>query len=336
MNWVAIDIGSTDIKASVLDKKKTPVRLSFPMGGYFTTRLSAAVVITASGEIVVGDDAILYGVMNPELLITDWQNHPRKKDIYKALLVSISNAAKAHYGDDAIAAVILHNRVEDKDLIKAGKEIFSDVQSISSSIAFVKTISTIKSGLTIIADFGAKSFKVSIIENGEQKSSTYNSDLGFQKLDVESLIDSVQWDALNNVETSLYGLMIQKVKIALNSASPCVLPYKTKATESVINNEYERCMTTYFYQCFEECSNSLMAYSKTWNEVANIVFVGGGANSAIINSVFMRYMEGKGCALKSYNSTTKQFDTQYAATHCTIQMSWNSEDDIIGYGSSIL
>ncbi len=320
MNWVAIDIGSTDIKASVLDKKNTPIRLSFPMGGYFTTRLSAAVVITSSGEIVVGDDAILYGIMNPESLISDWQNHPIKKDIYKALLVSISNAAKVHYDDDAIAAVILYNRMEDEDLIKAGKEIFSEVQSIASSIAFVKTIPTIKSGLTIIADFGAKSFKVSIIENGEQKSSTYNSDLGFQKLDVESLIDSVQWDALNNVETSLYGLMIQKVKIALNSASPCVLPYKTKATESAINNEYKRCITTYLYQCFEECSSSLMAYSKTWNDVANIVFVGGGANSAIINSVFLRYMEGKGCALKSYNSTTKQFDTQYAATHIALQL----------------
>ena len=53
--------------------------------------------------------------------------------------------------------------------------------------------------------------------------------------------------------------------------------------------------------------------------------VGLISDSKIINGVFERYMQGQGCALKSYNVTNAQFDVQYAATHCAIQMPWLRE-----------
>ena len=41
MNWVAVDLGASTIKASVLDKSNKPVRLSYFMGDYATTLLSS-------------------------------------------------------------------------------------------------------------------------------------------------------------------------------------------------------------------------------------------------------------------------------------------------------
>lgn len=325
MNWVAIDIGSSEVKASVLDKKNTPVRLNYPTGGYYTTRLSSDVVIMASGEIVVGDDAMLLGVMNPSLLVSDWQHHSRKEDICKTFLSFVYNAAKKHYDDNAIGAVVLYERVEDERLIKVCKQIFAETKPMESSMVYAKAMPSIKSGVTVIADFGAQNFKVSILENGSQKSFTCNSDLGFRNLDLEFLIDSVQWDSLTDVESSLYGVLVQRAKVALNDGNPVVLPYETKIKGCAINNEYEKCMTTFLYQCFEECSNSLRACSKAWGDVTNVLFVGGGASSCIINGVFERYMQGQGCALKSYNVTNARFDVQYAATHCAIQMPWLRE-----------
>lgn len=320
MNWVAIDIGSSEVKASVLDIRNTPVRLNYPMGGYYTTRLSTEVVITDSGEIVVGDNARLLGVMSPGLLFPDWQHHSCRESIYKALLSFVYNAAREHYADNVIGAVVLYESVQDECLVKVCEQIFAEIKPMKSSTVFAKSTPGIKSGVTVVADFGAQSFKVSILEDGEQKLFMHNPDLGFRALDLDSLIDSVQWNNLTDVESSLYGLLIQKAKVALNRGNHFILPYETKLKGDAINNEYERCMTTYLYQCFEECSNSLHVCFKTWEDVTNILFVGGGANSNIIDSVFERYLQGKGYSLKSYNSTNKQFDTQYAATNCAIQM----------------
>lgn len=325
MNWVAINIGYSEVKASVLDKKNTPVRLNYPTSGYYTSRLSSDVVIMASGEIVVGDDAMLLGVMNPSLLVSDWQHHSRKEDICKALLSFVYNAAKKHYDNDVIGAVVLYERMKDECLIKTCEQIFAETKPMESSMVFAKAMPNIKSGVTVIADFGAQNFKVSILEDGAQKLFMCNPDLGFRNLDLEFLINLIQWDALTDAESSLYGLLIQKAKVALNRGNPVVLPYETKIKGCAINNEYEKCMTPFLYQCFEECSNSLHVYSKTWGDVTNILFIGGGANSSIINGVFERYMQGQGCALKSYNIMNRQFDVQYAVTHCALQMSWLEE-----------
>lgn len=329
MNWVAINIGYSEVKASVLDKKNTPVRLNYPTSGYYTSRLSSDVVIMASGEIVVGDDAMLLGVMNPSLLVSDWQHHSRKEDICKALLSFVYNAAKKHYDNDAIGVVVLYERVKDERLIKTCEQIFAETKPMELSMVFAKAMPSIKSGVTVIADFGAQNFKVSMIEDGTQKSFTCNPGLGFRNIDLELLIDSVQRDTLTDVESSLCGILIQRAKVALNSGDPVVLPYATKIKGCAINNEYEKCMTTFLYQCFEECSNLLHACSKTWWDVMNILFVGGGANSSIINGVFERYMQRQGCALKSYNTIDTLFDPQYAATHMALQLPLKRKTDVI-------
>ena len=329
MNWVVIDIGSSEVKASVLDKKNTPVRLNYSMGGYYTTRLSSDVVITASGEIVVGDDAMFLGVMNPSLLVSDWQHHSRREDICKALLSFVYNAAKKHYDNNAIGAVVLYERVKDEHLIRVCEQIFTETKPMESSMVFPNAMPSLKSGVTVVADFGAQNFKVSILEGVVQKSFTCNPCLGFRNLDLEFLVDSVQWEAFTDAESSLYGLLIQRAKVALNSGNPVILPYETKIKGCAIHSEYEKCMATFLYQCFEECSNSLRACSKAWEDVTNVLFVGGGANSSIINDVFERYMQGQGSALKSYNTIDTLFDPQYAVTHIALQLPLRGKTDVI-------
>ena len=143
------------------------------------------------------------------------------------------------------------------------------------------------------------------------------------------MVDSVQWEAFPDAESSLYGLLIQRAKVALNSGSPVILPYETKIKGCAIHSEYEKCMATFLYQCFEECSNSLRACSKAWEDVTNVLFVGGGANSSIINDVFERYMQGQGSALKSYNTIDTLFDPQYAVTHIALQLPLRGKTDVI-------
>ena len=53
MNWVAVDLGASTIKASVLDKGNNSVRLSYPMGDYTTTLLSSVVVVTEDKKVII-------------------------------------------------------------------------------------------------------------------------------------------------------------------------------------------------------------------------------------------------------------------------------------------
>ena len=57
MNWVAVDLGISSIKASILDKSNKPMRLSYSMGNYETTLLSSIVV--RNEQVVLGDYASL-------------------------------------------------------------------------------------------------------------------------------------------------------------------------------------------------------------------------------------------------------------------------------------
>ena len=79
-------------------------------------------------------------------------------------------------------------------------------------------------------------------------------------------------------------------------------------------------MTTFLYQCFDECTNALKTVSKSWKNVEEVVFVGGGAHSNIIDTVFNKYIQSHGATLVSYNSKNIGFDAQYATTNCAILM----------------
>ena len=331
--WVAIDLGATEIKVSVLNKLNMPVRLNYPVDGYYTTHLSTeAVVCDAQGELVVGDDAMWLGRLNPEMFVDDWL-HPineeqrvRKRKILEMFLNIIFNAARMHYETSSIGMVALYDRSIDEDIVEVGERIFSKVKSISSVKAFMDTIPSMKCGLTVIADFGGNAFKVSIIENGELKSFVANPKLGFSSLDMDFLIDYSKAEILSNVERLLLSIIFQKMKIALNIGRDFVWPLLGKGVESnKLRNQYEECMTNFLYQCFGECMNTLQLSSKTWGDVNHIVFCGGAANNNMIDSVFEQYMQGQGCVLKSYNVTNTRFDALYAAAYCAIQMSWLRE-----------
>lgn len=86
MNWVAVDLGASTIKASVLDKSNKPVRLSYPMGDYATTLLSSVVVVTEDKKVIMGDYASQLGVSNPNMWVRDWLQSKHKSLIAKAMV----------------------------------------------------------------------------------------------------------------------------------------------------------------------------------------------------------------------------------------------------------
>ena len=108
MNWVTIDIGAADVKASVWNKNDEPVRLAYPMGNYTTTQLPAAVVVTENGDVVAGDNVQLFSILYPDRLISDWMKNMRYKEkVAESLLGMVRQAAVGHYGNANVGAVIL-------------------------------------------------------------------------------------------------------------------------------------------------------------------------------------------------------------------------------------
>ena len=76
-------------------------------------------------------------------------------------------------------------------------------------------------------------------------------------------------------------------------------------------------MKNFLIQCFEECTNTLKAVSKSWKDIDEIVFVGGAANSIYLESVFKHYMQSY-CSIDTYNSKNRKFDVLYAAVNCAV------------------
>ena len=87
MKWVAVDLGASTIKASVLDKGDNPVRLSYPMGDYATTLLSSVVVVTEDKKVILGDYASQLGVSNPSMRVYNWLDSQYNSLIAKAIFV---------------------------------------------------------------------------------------------------------------------------------------------------------------------------------------------------------------------------------------------------------
>ncbi len=317
MNWVTIDIGTAEIKASVLDLRNRPSKLSYTMSGYSTTHLPNEVAVSTEGEIITGDDATLLRMMG-----SDTARKKDAKDVWRAIFMKIHNAAKEYYKEEAVGAVIMYDEPSGCNAEKEeiAKEVFSEMQTMNSSDVINKAIPELRKGLNIILDFGAENFKISISNNGEYKSFSKNSDLGFSKLDISPLIGNVGYEALNTTELLILGEMVERLKIALNNRGDVNIPPCISTSKESIIKGYEQIITKFLYKCFDECFNSLSSVSKKWDDVDNIIFIGGGANCKLMDAIFERYMEGKGCNLHSYNRLNHDFDPQYASTHCAISI----------------
>ena len=318
MNWVAVDLGTSTIKASVLDKSNKPVRLSYSMEGYETTLFSSVVVVTENGDVVIGGIASLLGVSDPNMKVYDWLHSPNKNLIATKILKTIKQASSKHYSDQNIGIVLLYNHVADPDLENIAGTVFSEVKTIQVGEAIKRIISP-NANLILIADFGESAFHVTIQEKSKCLSQNYNSALGFSSFDMLSLIDCKTLSSLNSTEIALLGQMMQYIKILANNGEKIILPNHLLVKENSLVDSFEQKMTTFLFQCFEECSNSLKGISKSWNDIDEVAFIGGGAHSNILNSVFEKYMQSH-CSLASYNSKKMEFDAQFAASHCAIQM----------------
>lgn len=319
MKWVAVDLGASTIKASVLDKGDNPVRLSYPMGDYATTLLSSVVVVTEDKKVILGDYASQLGVSNPSMRVYNWLDSQYKSLIAKAIFETIKQASIKHYNNSNIGIVLLYNKIEDPELKSIATNVFSNKVKTMQSGDVLKRIISPNSNLVLVADFGESAFRVTLQEKTEYLYHNANKTLGFSSIDMFSLIDCDDISSHSSIEKSLLGQLLQRIKIKVNNGDGVVLPNNISAKGISLNSSFEQKMTTFLYQCFEECTNALKASSKSWNDVEEVVFVGGGAHSNIIDTIFEKYMQSY-CSLVSYNSKNRGFDAQYATTNCAIQM----------------
>lgn len=316
MNWVAVDLGAYTIKASVLDKGNKPVRLSYPMGDYTTTLLSSVVVVTEDKKVIMGDYASQLGVSNPNMRERDWLHSVHKSLIAKAIFETIKQASVRHYNDSNIGIVLLYNNTVDSELKSIAEIVFSEVKTIQAEEVLKRIISP-NSDLVLVADFGESAFRVTLQEKTECLYHNANETLGFSSIDMFSLIDYDDISSHSSIEIALLGQMMQRIKIMANIGDDVMLPKNISAKGNSLSSCFEQKMTTFLYQCFEECTNALKSSSKSWNDIEEVVFVGGGAHSNIIDTIFDKYMQSH-CTLVSYNSKNRGFDAQYATANCAI------------------
>ena len=319
MNWVAVDLGASTIKASVLDKGNNHVRLSYTMGDYTTTLLSSVVVVTEDKKVIMGDYASQLGVSNPNMRVRDWLHSVHKSLIAKAIFETIKQASVRHYNNSNIGIVLLYNNTIDSELKSIAEIVFSEVKTIQAG-EILKHIISPDSNLVLVADFGESAFRVTLQEKTKCLYQNANSTLGFSSFDMLSLIDCDDASSHSSIEIALLGQMMQRIKIMANNGDDVVLPNNISAKGNSLSSCFEQKMTTFLYQCFEECTNALKSSSKSWNDIEEVVFIGGGAHSNIIDTVFNKYIQSHSTTLVSYNSKNIGFDAQYATTNCAIQM----------------
>ena len=318
MKWVAVDLGMSTVKATVLDKNNKPIRLSYPMGDYATTLLSSVVVVSEDKDVILGDYATQFGVSNPNMRVYGWLGSPDKLLIAKAIFETIKQASVKHYNDTSIGIVLLYNDRVDPDLVSIAKTVFMEVKTMQAGDVLKRIISP-DSNLVLIADFGESAFRVTLQDKAKFQYQNSNKNLGFSSFDMLSLIDCDDTSSHSSIEISLLGQMMQRIKIMLNNGDDVVLPNNMSAKGNTLSGSFAQKMTKFLYQCFEECTNALKSSSKSWNDIEEIVFVGGGAHSSIIDTIFEKYMQSH-YTLVSYNSKNRGFDAQYATTNCAIQM----------------
>ncbi len=327
MNWVAVDLGTSTIKASVMDKSNKPIRLSYPMGDYATTLLSSVVVVTENKKVILGDYASQLGVSNPNMRVYDWLHSSHKTLIARSIFETIKDASIKHYDETNIGIVLLHNNIVDPELKSVAETVFSEVKTMQVGEVLKRMISP-NSNLILVADFGESAFRVTLQDKTKCLYHNSNKTLGFSSFDMLSLIDCNDASSHSSIELSLLGQMMQRIKILANNGDEVILPNNISAKGNFFSSGFEQKMTTFLYQCFEECSNALKSASKSWNDVEEVVFIGGGAHSNIIDTIFEKYMQSYR-ALVSYNSNNREFDAQYAATNCAIQMPLRANTGVV-------
>lgn len=324
MNWVSVDLGTSTIKASVLDKRNKPIRLSYTIGDYETTLLSSVVAVTKDGNVVIGDYASQLGMSDPNMIVHDWLYSSYKLLIAKTFFETIYQASIKHYRDQnighdsQIGIVLLYDKYVDDELKGIAKTIFSTVETMCVSDV-IKRIIAPNSNLMLIADFGEGAFRLTLKDSSKIICQNSNEDLGFSSIDILSLSECKDLTSYSSIQMVLLGQMLKRIKVLLNNGQCVVLPDDISPKGNSLRSNFEQKMTTYFYQCFEECTNALNSISKKWKDVNYVTFIGGGACSSIIDSVFEKYMQSYGIVVP-YKNKCHGFDSQYAATHSAIQM----------------
>lgn len=328
MKWVAIDLGGSYVKASVKEGY-TPSRLTYSRGDYQTTQFSSSVVCVDQDHLYLCDDTILAELLYPESLVQDWRKHEAREQIARAILMQVKEAAQRIFPKEEVGAILLHDKVQPEPWLQIiGEEIFGKdgIRMAMGAEELLRSIPGLQSGYIMLVDFGDKSLKINIFNrlSGAEKISCWeNMDLGFSTIDLSELIE--EWPI--GMSLMPFGRMMERVREALNLGEKPTIPVGVVHDETLLYEHFKKEIHRYAKRCFEECGHRLESLQLDWEDLTELVLVGGAVQGKYLNTLFSDYMNGEGCRLKTYNSRHAEFDATYAMAHAAVnnQKSANSK-----------
>ena len=344
--WVAIDIGSAEIKASVLGGSNNPCRLPYVVGGDYFTRMTMEAYLAADGHVIVGNDALFCGMADPQNSIFDWifptadvGKRERNRRVAEMFLSTIRDSAARHYGiaPEKMAAVLLYDDEEGirkmSDVLSIAREVFNRVEQLAAYEAVIDDLFPDAGSSVLVADLGASSLKIFVAGRTagsnqlERKCHDVTPELGFANVELPQLADLMP-ESESEASKSLYAVMTERLRSALLNGDKTVFPPQAMRRLSSSEGDFrqtavkgfDRNMTLWLGRCLDECASSLKSINESWDAISGVVLMGGGAHSHVLGHACDLYMKSQGYVSKPYNCTHPEFDAQYVAAHCALRI----------------
>ena len=340
MKWTTIDLGSSEVKAAVNDVANRPIKLTYHEGVSYSYMPSVALV--SDDEIFIGRHVLLLDAIGAEGVVSNWNSHSQKDKITRSFFLAIKQAAKDFYSEDAIGAVLIFDDVSQKrevesdiEDIKKGKEsnnsniakiatdVFSNVHCVCSS-EVVTSIYSPNKDLSMVVDLGYSSLKISVVDNGIQKSYNRYPELGFGSVDLSEIVDYDFSADVSNTEHALSGMYLGEVVrrnlcLSTNNYYPLPIFKGISKGKNEIQKKFDMEIMRYLYKCFDSCDHILKNSKWGWNDLNSILFCGGAANFHLLSQVFEKYKASYGT---DCTATVKTFskDAQWVGAYSAIQL----------------
>lgn len=348
MKWTAIDLGQAEIKAAVCNTSSNkPERLLYNEGLSYSYMPHEAVV--SNDEAFIGHQVLLLEAMGVDGVVSKINESPYKEKIIKKLFSTIRNASEEHYAENMIGAVLLFDDATTKEdtkkaidyykeridstIARIALDTFSEVTCVCSSEA-ISSIYAPNQTPSLIIDLGYSSLKVSIVENGKQKSFHINEELGFKKVDLSDIVGYDFTLDVSDAERILFGKYLSdvvKLNLIHNHSNYYPLPIFEDITKGKthIQNRFDAEMSRYLYKCFDDCNRVVQTSEWSWNNMESVIFCGGAANYYLLSQTFENYRKdygiGNGIPVKTFCK-----DAEWISAFSAIQLSLDR------YSSSVI
>lgn len=340
MKWTAIDFGHAVIKAAVCGDSNKPEKLMYNEGMSYSYMPCVAVV--ADDEVFIGHQVLLLEAMGVEGIVTRLNGNPHKEKIIKKIFSVIKESSADFYAETAIGAVLVFDDASSKKnvekaiqkikekrgngddvMAKSAMDVFSEVNCVCAS-EVISSIYGFNRGVTVVVDWGYTSLKVSIVDNGEQKSYNLSEQLGFGTVDLSDIVGYDFTADISNAEHTLCGMYLKEVvrrNLNLNADHYYPLPiFKDMIKgKGEIQKRFDEEMVRYLYKCFDYCSEAIRKSEWNWSDIGSIIFCGGGANYYSLPQVFENYQKSYGI---KKDITVKAFgkDAEWISAYSAMQL----------------